>query len=54
MRIACSEARETHYWLRLAGAARLLPAQRLKDLVEEADEIIRILGTIINRTNDRK
>jgi four helix bundle protein len=45
--IALKEARETHYWLRLLIAARVLPETRLAKLRDEADEIRRILGSII-------
>lgn len=34
--IACKEARETHYWLRLLAATELLPATRLEPLTTEA------------------
>lgn len=50
MNIACAEARETLYWLRLTGKAELIPQERLTDLMREADELIRILITIIRRS----
>ena len=45
--IALKEARETHYWLRLLIAAKVLPEKRLTELRDEAEEIKRILGSII-------
>lgn len=45
--IALKEARETHYWLRLLVAARVLPEKRLAELRDEAEEIKRILGSIV-------
>jgi four helix bundle protein len=45
--IALKEARETHYWLRLLIAAKVLPAERLTRLRDEAEEIKRILGSIV-------
>jgi four helix bundle protein len=45
--IALKEARETHYWLRLLIAAKVLPEERLTGLRDEADEIKRILGSIV-------
>lgn len=45
--IALKEARETHYWLRLVIAAKLLPERRLVDLRDEAEELKLILGSIV-------
>jgi four helix bundle protein len=41
------EARESHYWLRLLIAAEIMPELDLADLRNEADEIKRILGSIV-------
>ena len=45
--IALKEARETHYWLRLLIAAKVMPETRLAELRDEAEEIKRILGPIV-------
>lgn len=45
--IALKEARETYYWLRLCGAAEVVPEDRLRSLQGEAHELMRILGAII-------
>jgi four helix bundle protein len=45
--IALKEARETHYWLRLLIAAKIMPEKKLAALRDEADEIRRILGSIV-------
>ena len=45
--IALKEARETHYWLRLLIAAKVIPENTLAELRDEADEIKRILGSIV-------
>ena len=37
--IACKESRETHYWLRLLAASRLVPKSRLIELLDEAYRI---------------
>jgi four helix bundle protein len=47
--IACKEARETHYWLRLLTAAALLPESRLHDLTDESNQLIAILTTIVKK-----
>jgi four helix bundle protein len=45
--IACKEARETHYWLRLISAAELLDATRIKPRIDECNELVAILTSII-------
>ena len=47
LRIALKEMRETRFWLRLLIRAELLPKTRLEDLVQEADELCRILAKSI-------
>ena len=47
MNVARREARETHYWLRLIAADGLVPAERLADLAQEAEEVVRILTAIV-------
>jgi four helix bundle protein len=47
--IACKEARETHYWLRLLAATEILPESRLSDMQTECNELIAILTTIIKK-----
>jgi len=49
MNIARSEAREVLYWLGLARETKLLPASRLTAIVDEADELVRILTAIVKR-----
>jgi four helix bundle protein len=51
MSIARKEARETRYWLRLIQAASLVAdANLILPLIQESDEIVRILSTIIANT----
>ena len=45
--IALKEARETLYWLRLLAATEIAPESRLLPLRTEAEELTRILGSII-------
>jgi len=45
--IALKEARETHYWLRLLIGANVMPEKRLAELRDEAEELKRILGSIV-------
>ena len=48
--IACKEARETHYWLRLLNETGMLPAEQLVPITQECDELIAILTTIIKKS----
>ena len=48
--IALKEMRESHVWLRLIIKARLLPDHRLADLLDECDQLIRILASSIVTT----
>ena len=48
--IACKEARETHYWLRLIAATDITSKDRLGDSMDEANQLIAILTTIIKKT----
>ena len=44
--VACKEARETHYWLRLMVAADIVPESQLTDLTDEANQLTAILTSI--------
>lgn len=50
LQIALKEARETRYWLRLLLAAEIVSETRLVPLLDEANELIKILATIIVKT----
>ena len=50
LQIAQKEARESLYWLRLLADAEVLPADRLADLTQETDEILRVLVAIARNT----
>lgn len=51
--IACKEARETHYWLRLLAAAEVTSADRLAPLTDEANQLVAILTAITRNTRRR-
>ena len=42
--LALKEARETHYWLKVIQKAELAKENRMVKIVQEADELCRILG----------
>ena len=55
--IALKEARETHYWLRLLVASKVLPESRVSELRNEAEQLMRIIGSIVvsaRRTRSKK
>jgi len=52
MSIACKEARETLYWLRLISASDESLASRLPEIIKEADEIVRVLTAIVKTTKE--
>jgi len=49
MGIAAKEARESRYWLRIVKAT-LRQAAEIDTLIQEADELVRILATIISKS----
>jgi len=51
--ISCKEARETHYWLRLLVASDIIPKDRLAELLDECDQLVAILTSIIKRLRSK-
>ncbi|MEX2310167.1 MAG: four helix bundle protein [Pirellulales bacterium] len=45
--ICLKEVRESRAWLRLTARRNMLPAVRLADLIDEADQLARIIGQSI-------
>lgn len=45
--ISYKEANETHYWLRLLRDSKIVEEDRVINLLEKCDEIIRILNAIL-------
>ena len=52
--IALKEARETYYWLRLINEVEIISREKLQDLIQEANEIVAILTTIVKNTKIKK
>jgi four helix bundle protein len=50
--ISLKEARESHFWLRLIDAKHLLPFEDVRPDIQEADEIISILTSILKRARE--
>ena len=51
MSIAAKEARESRYWLRLTRDGKVLPLAQVAPLIEDADEIIRLLTSIVKSSS---
>lgn len=47
--ISLKEARETHYWLRLLSASGIVTEIQLASLLDEANQLIAILTTIVKK-----
>jgi four helix bundle protein len=52
--IAQKEARESLYWLKLLLKSESTPAERLQPLIDESNELIAIITTIIVRTKKNR
>jgi len=50
MYISCKEARETHYWLRLFLKTEIIDPSRLEPILDEANQLIAILTTIVKKS----
>jgi four helix bundle protein len=48
--VSVKELGECGYWLRTCVRRKWLTAKRLESLQDEADQLLRILGTMIKRT----
>jgi four helix bundle protein len=48
--IALKEARETHYWLRILRDTKIISAEKINNLLGEANEIVAILTSIVKKT----
>ena len=54
MNIALKEARETNYWLRLAGDSGLTKDMDVKDILSESENIKNILSAIVKTSRERR
>lgn len=53
MNIALSEARETHYWLRVLKHSKVIKPERLNAIIDETEELKKILGAIVSTTRGK-
>lgn len=54
LRINYREARETRYWLRLLKESQLLEQNLADSIIQDCEEILRILTSILNSTSDKR
>ena len=52
-KIALKEANETKYWLRLMNATGILDEKAVASLIDDVDELIKLLTSIINTTQSK-
>ncbi|QDV24534.1 four helix bundle protein [Aureliella helgolandensis] len=50
--IPCKEARETLYWLRLLAETEIVPHDRLQPMMDECNELVAILTSIVKKLRD--
>ena len=53
MNVAKKEARETLYWLKLLSEFDYVNKERLKQLVSECDELVRMLTSIVKTSQEK-
>lgn len=51
--IALKEARETRYWLRLLVATDIIPENQLAPMLDESNQLVAILTTIVKKLKMR-
>ncbi len=54
MSIARKEARETLYWLQLLKETELINKAKLGNIIKEADELVRIITSIVKTAQMKK
>ena len=52
--IACKEARETQYWLRLIATAKLVPDSQFTEVLNECNELVAILTVIVKKLKAKR
>jgi four helix bundle protein len=54
MSISSKEARESRYWLRLIRDAEIFDKKQTQELIDECEELIKILTSIVKTGSDEK
>ena len=53
MAIASKEAREAHYWLRLLRDGEIVHHERVHDMLQRCEELVRLLTAIVKSSGPR-
>lgn len=53
MYISCKESREANYWLRLLAETEILPKDQLAAIINESNQLIAILTTIVKKSRNK-
>ena len=53
MSLASKEARETNYWLRLIRDSGVLNVERIQAIIDESEELYKILTSIVKTTGKK-
>lgn len=54
LRLCLKELNETRVWLKITLRSEMLPALRLKEIMEENEELCRIINSSIKTTEEHK
>ena len=54
MNVARGESLETRYWLGIIAGSGMLPRERLGGLIQESEELVKILSAIVKRVRHRR
>ena len=54
LKVALREAREARYWLRLLKSSKLVEPSRLESIIDEAEQIKKILGAIVSKSRAKR
>ena len=54
MSIASKEARETNFWLRLLRDSKIISTVKIQNMIDDSNELIRILTAIVKTGQNKK
>ncbi len=53
LQVALKELRESNYWLRLLATAKILPAERLFQIIDESSQLIAMLSKAVAKSKGK-
>jgi four helix bundle protein len=54
LNVALREARETNYWLRIASTKGWIPLATIGPVLDESEQIMKILGAIVSKARGKR